>query len=90
MRGNVFSKLNDKIMYAEYSTQFPRITLPLLCITRKYDFTVPRGMTDEVMAKTSSTKKDLLILPHSGHICMSNEPDAFYAAVVKFIGENRE
>ena len=85
-----FSKLNDKIMYAEYSDKLPRITLPLLCITGKYDFTVPRGMADEVMEKTASVKKDLLILPHSGHICMSNEPDAFYAAVVKFIGENRE
>lgn len=84
-----FSKLNDKIMYAEYSTQLPRITLPLLCITGKYDFTVPRGMADEVMEKTSSTTKNLVILPHSGHICMSNEPDAFYAAVVKFIGENQ-
>lgn len=84
-----FSQLNNKIMYADYSNKLPGITLPLLCITGKYDFIVPRGMADEVMEKVSSTKKGLLILPNSGHICMENEPEAFYAAIVKFIGENR-
>jgi pimeloyl-ACP methyl ester carboxylesterase len=83
-----FSSLNKDILYAEYSSKLSRITLPLLCITGKYDFTVPRGLADEVMQKVSSQRKRLLILPHSGHICMDNEPVPFYEAVIEFIRQN--
>ncbi|MDZ7879665.1 MAG: alpha/beta hydrolase [Saprospiraceae bacterium] len=84
-----FSGLNDRIMYAEYSSKLSLIKLPLLCITGKYDFTVPRGLADEVMQKAASVKKKLVILPHSGHICMSQEPTTFYEAVIKFVEENK-
>ena len=84
-----FSGLNDKVMYNEFSSKLSLIKLPLICITGKYDFTCPRGLADEVMAKAGSAKKKLVILPHSGHICMSNEPDAFYAEVNKFVDENK-
>ena len=83
-----FSTLNTDVLHTEYSSKLPKLTLPILCITGKYDFTVPRGLADEVMAKASSARKKLLILPHSGHICMSNEPVPFYAAVVDFINQN--
>ncbi len=83
-----FSDLNNDVLHAEYSSRLNRLTLPLLCITGKYDFTVPRGLADEVMKKTASTRKRLLILPHSGHICMDNEPVSFYEAVVDFIKQN--
>ncbi len=82
------SNLNTAILRAEYSSTLNRINRPLLCITGKYDFTVPRGLADEVMLKTASTRKKLLILPHSGHICMDDEPAAFYTAVVDFIKQN--
>ena len=71
------SPLNKAILQAEYSTKLSRLTLPLLCITGKYDFTVPKGLADEVMQKTASPRKKLVILPHSGHICMDNEPIPF-------------
>ncbi|NIJ52280.1 alpha/beta fold hydrolase [Dyadobacter arcticus] len=84
-----FSALNDKIMFAEYSSKLYLIKLPLICITGEYDFTCPKGLADEVMLRVASTQKRLVILPHSGHICMSNEPEAFYAEVNKFVEENR-
>ena len=83
-----FSALNRNILQAEYSSKLNKLTLPLLCITGKYDFTVPRGLADEVMQKTASARKKLVILPHSGHICMDNEPVPFYQAVVEFIKQN--
>ena len=83
------SNLNEKITKAEFSSKLHLIKLPLVCITGKYDFTVPKGLADEVMLKTSSVKKNLLILPHSGHICMDNEPIPFYAEVKKFVEANR-
>ena len=48
-----------------------------------------RGLADEVIAKAGSIKKKLVILPHSGHICMQNEPNAFYSEVIKFVEENK-
>ena len=82
------SPLNKAILQAEYSTKLSRLTLPLLCITGKYDFTVPKGLADEVMQKVASPRKKLVILPHSGHICMDNEPIPFYREVVDFIKQN--
>lgn len=82
------SDLPKDIMYAEYSTKLPLLKLPLLCITGKYDFVCPRGLAGEVMLKTSSAKKRLVILNHSGHSCMLNEPDLFYEEVLTFVREN--
>lgn len=83
------SNLNNAVLHAEYSSKLSVLTLPVLCITGKYDFTVPKGLADEVMQNASSTRKKLLILPHSGHICMTNEPVPFYEAVVAFIRQNQ-
>ena len=82
------SPLNNAILQADYSSKLSRINLPLLCITGKYDFTVPKGLADEVMLKTTSVRKKLVILTHSGHICMSSEPIPFYQEVVAFIRQN--
>jgi pimeloyl-ACP methyl ester carboxylesterase len=84
-----FSGLGEDIMHQEFSTKLNLITVPVLCITGKYDFTCPMGLANEVMAKVSSQKKKLVILQHSGHICMDSEPDAFYKAIKVFIEENK-
>ena len=84
-----FSSLGNEIIRKEYSTKLSMINIPVLCITGKYDFTVPMGLANEVMAKVSSKKKKLVILQHSGHICMDNEPEAFYKEAVAFIEENK-
>lgn len=80
--------LNKAVLATEYSSKLSRISLPVLCITGKYDFTVPKGLADEVMQKVASPRKKLVILPHSGHICMANEPVSFYREVIDFIKQN--
>jgi pimeloyl-ACP methyl ester carboxylesterase len=84
-----FSNLGDEIIYKEFSSKLSIITTPVLCITGKYDFTVPVGLANEVMSKVSSARKKLVVLQRSGHICMDNEPDNFYKAVIAFIEENK-
>jgi pimeloyl-ACP methyl ester carboxylesterase len=84
----VVSDFPKDLMYCQYSDKLHLIKLPLICITGKYDFTVPRGLADEVMTKAGSVKKNLVILNHSGHICMNNEPDLLYENILKFIKEN--
>jgi pimeloyl-ACP methyl ester carboxylesterase len=83
------SNLGDEIIRKEFSSKLNLLTLPVLCITGKYDFTCPKALADEVMKKISSAKKKMVILQHSGHICMANEPDNFYKEVTAFIEENR-
>jgi pimeloyl-ACP methyl ester carboxylesterase len=84
-----FSALGKDIIRREYSSKLNTLTLPILCITGKYDFTCPKGLAEEVIRKVASKKKKLVILQHSGHICMDNEPEAFYKEVVGFIEENK-
>jgi pimeloyl-ACP methyl ester carboxylesterase len=83
------SNLGDEIMHKEFSSKLHLLTLPILCITGKYDFTCPKALAQEVMTKVNSVKRKMVILEHSGHICMQNEPDAFYAEVMNFIKENK-
>jgi pimeloyl-ACP methyl ester carboxylesterase len=85
----LFSNLGNEIIYKEFSTKLGIIITPVLCITGKYDFTVPVGLANEVMSKVSSVRKRLVVLERSGHICMDNEPDNFYKEVIKFIEENK-
>jgi pimeloyl-ACP methyl ester carboxylesterase len=84
-----FSALGKDIIHREFSSKLNTLTLPILCITGKYDFTCPKGLAEEVINKVASKKKKLVILPHSGHICMDNEPEAFYKEVGAFIEENK-
>jgi pimeloyl-ACP methyl ester carboxylesterase len=84
-----FSNLGEEIIRKEYSSKLNLITTPVLCITGKYDFTVPSGLAEEVMHKISSKKKKMVILQHSGHICMDNEPEAFYREINAFIEANK-
>jgi pimeloyl-ACP methyl ester carboxylesterase len=84
-----FSALGKDIIRREFSSKLNVLTLPILCITGKYDFTVPKGLAEEVVNKVASKKKKLVILQHSGHICMDSEPEAFYKEVKAFIEENK-
>jgi pimeloyl-ACP methyl ester carboxylesterase len=84
-----FSALGKDIIRREFSSKLNVLTLPILCITGKYDFTVPKGLAEEVVNKVASKKKKLVILQHSGHICMDSEPEAFFKEVKAFIEENK-
>ncbi len=84
-----FSGLTKDILRASYSDKLSLIKIPVLNMTGKYDFTVPKGLAEEVMQKIGSKKKKLLILQHSGHILMTSEPDILWNEVVGFVQENR-
>jgi pimeloyl-ACP methyl ester carboxylesterase len=84
-----FSGLTKDILKANYSDKLPLIKIPVLSITGKYDFTVPKGLAEEVTQKISSKTKKLMILQHSGHILMNSEPDLLWNEVVKFVEENK-
>lgn len=46
----------------------PRIENTRFERTGKYDYTVPKGLADEVMRNVASSRKKLVILPHSGPV----------------------
>jgi pimeloyl-ACP methyl ester carboxylesterase len=84
-----FSGLTKDIIKASYTDKLSLIKVPVLNITGKYDFTVPKGLAEEVMNKIGSNKKKLLILQHSGHILMDHEPELLWNEVLKFVDENK-
>jgi pimeloyl-ACP methyl ester carboxylesterase len=84
-----FSGLTKDLLKASYSDKLPLIKVPVLNMTGKYDFTVPKGLAEEVMQRIGSKKKKLLILQHSGHILMNSEPEILWNEVVSFVNENK-
>jgi pimeloyl-ACP methyl ester carboxylesterase len=84
-----FSDLPKDLLKISYSEKLSLIKIPVLNMTGKYDFTVPKGLAEEVMQKISSKKKKLMILQHSGHILMNSEPDIVWNEVLKFVDENK-
>ncbi len=84
-----FSGLTKDILKSNYSDKLSLIKIPVLNMTGKYDFTVPKGLAEEVMQKIGSKKKRLIILQHSGHILMDHEPAIVWGEVVKFVDENK-
>ncbi|HAA16141.1 MAG TPA: hypothetical protein DCE41_32330, partial [Cytophagales bacterium] len=74
----------------EYSatSQLNRITTPTLLLWGRYDFVVSPELGYSAYEEISAEDKELIIFERSGHSPMSNEPDAFVAAVVSFIERN--
>lgn len=81
--------LPKDLISISYSDKLGRITTPVINLYGKYDFTVPKGLGEEIMQKIASKKKKLVILPRSGHILMDNEPALLYREVVTFVQENK-
>ncbi|MFM2269464.1 MAG: hypothetical protein RL757_2905, partial [Bacteroidota bacterium] len=83
--GTYLLNLPKDLLNASYSDKLGNITKPVINIYGKYDFTVPKGLGEEIMQKISSKKKKIVILQHSGHILMDNEPDLLYNEVTTFV-----
>ena len=81
--------LPKDLISVSYSDKLGRITTPVINLYGKYDFTVPKGLGEEIMQKVASKKKKLVIFPHSGHILMDNETELIYREVAAFVRENK-
>ncbi len=81
--------LTTDILTKSYSDSLYKITVPVINITGKYDFTVPSGLASEVMEKIGSKNKKMVIIQHSGHLLMHQEPDLVWGEVNKFVDETK-
>lgn len=81
--------LNDEVESTSLTDQLHNITKPTLLIWGKYDFVVPPALGYSAYDRISSSDKELIILEHSGHSPMDNEPEPYVNAIKLFIERNR-
>lgn len=73
------------LLSASYTNQLYKINIPSLLIWGQYDFTVPMGCGYDALNRLSSSNKQLVLMPHSGHVPMNGDPDLFAQTVSQFI-----
>ena len=73
------------LLSASYTNQLNKITIPSLLIWGQYDFTVPMGCGYDALNRLGSSYKQLVLMPHSGHVPMNGDPDLFAQTVTRFI-----
>lgn len=83
------SGLIDELFATSFMDRLHLIQTPTLAIWGKYDFAVPTTLADTLISYIGSTSKQKLILDHSGHVGMSNEPNVFNAGVIGFVEQFR-
>ena len=67
------------------SSSLHKITIPVLNIYGKYDFIVPSGMGEDVMANIGSTQKKMVIMEKSDHNPQLSEPIKTHKEISDFI-----
>ncbi len=66
--------------------ELPKVTCPLLVVRAGHDETVRPESADWIMQRTSSSQKELLELPESGHVCvLGNENKLLFQKTAEFL-----
>lgn len=81
--------INKEIAKQEFSTSLYKITLPVLLLFGKYDFTCPPELGTDFFSRISSAEKRIVISPVSGHNLMIQDKDLFSNEVIAFIEKFR-
>ncbi|MFT4977904.1 MAG: pimeloyl-ACP methyl ester carboxylesterase [Myxococcota bacterium] len=79
--------LAGEVEQVSYTSRLWELTVPSLLIWGGYDFVVPTPLGEDAVERIDAA--ELVVLPRSGHSPMFNEPDAFSAAVLDFVAEQR-
>jgi proline iminopeptidase len=88
-----FSNMNtfvaDNYKTLNLTDKLSKIRIPVLTVRGKYDFSVPAPSFDQYFDKISSSVKQKITYPKSGHVVWSCETDSFSAAFITFVESNR-
>ena len=73
----------------DFTNQLPKITIPSLFISGKYDMIVPTASAEIAFEAIGSTSKELLIFDRSGHAPLFSEPKRFATEVLLFMDKHK-
>jgi pimeloyl-ACP methyl ester carboxylesterase len=83
------SNFNKELAKAQFSSSLYKVTIPVLVLWGKYDFTCPTALGEDFYNRISSTDKLMAISPISGHDMMLQDKKFFCNEVNAFIQKNR-
>jgi pimeloyl-ACP methyl ester carboxylesterase len=79
------SDFNKELAVSEFSSSLNKITIPVLLLWGKFDFTCPLALGQDFYNKISSTEKRFIISPVSGHNMFLQDEKTFCDEVDSFV-----
>jgi pimeloyl-ACP methyl ester carboxylesterase len=79
------SNLNKELAKAQFSESLYKVTIPVLVLWGKYDFTCPPALGDDFYNRINSMEKRMVISPYSGHNMMLQDEKLFCDEVNAFV-----
>jgi pimeloyl-ACP methyl ester carboxylesterase len=81
------SNFNKELAIAQFSTTLNKVTIPVLVLWGKYDFTCPLALGEDFYTRISSTDKRLVISNYSGHNMILQDKKFFCDEVNSFVSK---
>jgi pimeloyl-ACP methyl ester carboxylesterase len=79
------SNFNQELENVQFSESLYKVTVPVLVLWGKYDFTCPPALGEDFYNRISSTEKKMVISPVSGHNMMLQDEKLFCDEVNAFV-----
>jgi pimeloyl-ACP methyl ester carboxylesterase len=79
------SNFNNELAKAQFSTTLNNVTIPVLVLWGKYDFTCPLALGEDFYNRISSTDKRFVISNYSGHNMILQDKKLFCVEVDAFV-----
>lgn len=83
------SKFNNELAETEFSSSLYKVTIPVLVLWGKYDFTCPLSLGQDFYNRISSTEKKMVISDKSGHDMILQDKKFFCEEISKFVEAHR-
>lgn len=79
------SNFNKELSVTQFSSSLNIVTIPVLLLWGKYDFTCPPALGEDFYNRISSTEKQMIISPVSGHNMILQDKKLFCNEVESFV-----
>ena len=79
------SNFNKELAVTQFSTSLSKVTIPVLLLWGKYDFTCPVALGEDFFNRISSTDKSMVISSKSGHYMILQDKDFFCNEINAFV-----
>ena len=79
------SNFNKELAVTQFSSSLSKVTIPVLLLWGKYDFTCPVALGEDFFNRISSTDKSMVISSKSGHYMILQDKDFFCNEINAFV-----
>jgi pimeloyl-ACP methyl ester carboxylesterase len=83
------SDFNKELAVSEFSSSLYKVTVPVIVLWGKYDFTCPPALGEDFFDRVSSTDKRMVISPISGHNMILQDKKLFCDEINAFVAAHR-